>query len=129
MMDLLKQYKDEQTYAIIGAAMAVHREFGPGFLESAYGDALEIEFNNRSIPFEREKMIHIYYKGVPIKTYYQADFICYDNLIIELKTVDQILDIHRAQIIHYLKATNIKKGILINFKSNSLQYERFANDY
>ena len=58
-----------------------------------------------------------------------ADFICYDNLIIELKTVDQILDIHRAQIIHYLKATNIKKGILINFKSNSLQYERFANDY
>jgi GxxExxY protein len=128
-MDLLKQYKDEETYAVIGSAMAVHRELGPGFLESAYGDALEIELSNRRIPFEREKLIHIYYKGVPIKTQYQADFVCYDNLIVELKTVDQILDIHRAQLIHYLKATGIKKGLLVNFKSNSLQYERFANDY
>ena len=73
-MDLLKQYKDEQTFAVIGAAMAVHRELGPGFLESAYGDALEIEFTKRNIPFEREKLIHIYYKGEPIKTNYQADF-------------------------------------------------------
>ena len=96
-MDLLKQYKDEETYAVIGSAMAVHRELGPGFLESAYGDALEIELSNRRI--------------------------------VELKTVDQILDIHRAQLIHYLKATGIKKGLLVNFKSNSLQYERFANDY
>ena len=128
-MDLLKQYKDEETYAVIGSAMAVHRELGPGFLESAYGDALEIELSNRSIPFEREKLIHIYYKGVPIKTFYQADFVCYNNLIVELKTVDQILEIHRAQLIHYLKATGIKKGLLVNFKSNSLQYERFANDY
>ena len=128
-MDLLKQYKDEETYAVIGSAMAVHRELGPGFLESAYGDALEIELSKRSIPFEREKLIHVYYKGVPIKTQYQADFVCYNNLIVELKTVDQILDIHRAQLIHYLKATGIKKGLLVNFKSNSLQYERFANDY
>ena len=128
-MDLLKQYKDEQTFAVIGAAMAVHRELGPGFLESAYGDALEIEFTKRNIPFEREKLIHIYYKGEPIKTNYQADFVCYGSLIVELKTVDQLLDIHRAQIIHYLRATAIKKGLLVNFRCNSLQYERFANEY
>lgn len=128
-MNVLKELRDEQSYAVIGSAMAVHRELGPGFLESAYGDALEIEFTNKNIPYEREKKIQIYYKGVPIKTYYQADFICYDNIIVELKTVDEILDIHRAQIIHYLKATGIKKGLLINFKRNSLQYERFANDY
>ena len=119
----------QESYEIVGAAFEVYNDLGPGFLEAVYQEALEIELKDRGIPFEREKLIHIYYKGVPIKTLYQADFVCYDNLIVELKTVDQILDIHRAQIIHYLKATNIKKGILINFKSNSLQYERFANDY
>jgi len=109
--------------------MAVHRELGSGFLESAYGDALEMELSERNIPFEREKLIHIYYKGKPIKTYYQADFVCYGNLIVELKTVDAIADIHKAQLIHYLKATKTNKGLLINFKSKSLQYERFVNEY
>ena len=107
--------------------MAVHRELGPGFLESAYGDALEIEFEERNIPFEREKLINIFYKGKPIKTYYKADFVCYGSLIVELKTVDTLADIHRAQLIHYLKATRTNKGLLINFKSKSLQYERFVN--
>jgi len=127
--NLQKKYKDDQTFAVIGAAMAVHRELGSGFLESAYGDALEMELSERNIPFEREKLIHIYYKGKPIKTYYQADFVCYGNLIVELKTVDAIADIHKAQLIHYLKATKTNKGLLINFKSKSLQYERFVNEY
>lgn len=127
--NLQKKYRDDQTFAVIGAAMTVHRELGPGFLESAYGDALEMEFNERNIPYEREKLIYIYYKGKPIKTYYQADFVCYGNLIVELKTVDAIADIHKAQLIHYLKATNTNKGLLINFKSKSLQYERFVNEY
>ncbi|MBR2235779.1 MAG: GxxExxY protein [Prevotella sp.] len=120
--------RDEQTYAVIGAAMAVHRELGSGFLESAYGDALEIEFEDRNIPYEREKLINIFYKDRPLKTYYKADFICFGSLIVELKTVDAIADIHKAQLIHYLKATRINKGLLINFKSKSLQYERFVND-
>ncbi|MBO4810118.1 MAG: GxxExxY protein [Prevotella sp.] len=120
--------RDEQTFAVIGAAMAVHRELGPGFLESAYGDALEIEFEDRNIPYEREKLINIFYKDRPLKTYYKADFICFGSLIVELKTVDAIVDIHKAQLIHYLKATRINKGLLINFKSKSLQYERFVND-
>ena len=127
--NLQKKYRDEQTFAVIGAAMAFHRELGPGFLESAYGDALEMEFMERNIPFEREKLIHIYYKGKPIKTYYQADFVCFGNLVLELKTVDAIADIHKAQLIHYLKATKTNKGLLINFKSKSLQYERFVNEY
>ena len=127
--NLQKKYRDEQTFAVIGAAMAVHRELGPGFLESAYGDALEMEFMERNIPFEREKLIHIYYKGKPIKTYYQADFVCFGNLVLELKTVDAIADIYKAQLIHYLKATKTNKGLLINFKSKSLQYERFVNEY
>ena len=127
--NLQKKYRDEQTFAVIGAAMAVHRELGPGFLESAYGDALEMEFMERNIPFEREKLMHIYYKGKPIKTYYQADFVCFGNLVLELKTVDAIADIHKAQLIHYLKATKTNKGLLINFKSKSLQYERFVNEY
>ncbi len=126
--NLLKSNKDAETFAVIGAAMAVHRELGPGFLESAYGDALEIEFTDRKIPFEREKLIHIFYKGKSINTFYKADFVCYDDLIVELKSVDTILDIHKAQLIHYLKALQIKKGLLINFKSKSLQYERFIND-
>ena len=67
--NLLKKYRDDQTFAVIGAAMAVHRVLGPGFLESAYGDALEMEFEERKIPYEREKLIHIFYKGKPIKTH------------------------------------------------------------
>lgn len=130
-MDLLKSYgnKDEKTYAVIGAAMMVHRELGPGFLESAYGDALEMEFQSRGIPYEREKELEILYKGVPIKTRYFADFICYGEVVVELKTVEEIADVHRAQVIHYLKATNLKRGLIINFKNKSLQYERIANDY
>ena len=90
--NLLKKYRDDQTFAVIGAAMAVHRELGPG-------------------------------------TLYKADFVCYGGLIIEMKTVETITDVHRSQLIHYLKAIKIKKGLLINFKNKSLQYERFANDY
>ena len=121
-------YNDQETYQIIGAAMAVHKELGPGFLESAYGDALELEFQMMGIPYEREKEIEIFYKGKPIKTKYFADFLCYGNVVVELKTVDKLADIHRAQIIHYLTATKVTKGLLINFKNKSLQYERFAND-
>ena len=107
--------------------MAVDRELGPGFLESAYGDALELEFQTMGIPYEREKEIVILYKGKPIKTKYYADFVCYGDVVVELKTVDKIADVHRAQIIHYLTATQMEKGLLFNFKNKSLQYERFAN--
>lgn len=69
------------------------------------------------------------YRDIRLLLFYKADFVCYGGLIIEMKTVETITDVHRSQLIHYLKATKIKKGLLINFKNKSLQYERFANDY
>lgn len=97
-------YKEE-SYAIRGAIMSVHRELGCGFLERVYQDALELEFKLRGIPYEREKQIQITYKGYPLGEPYRADFICYGKIIVELKAVNELLGIHKAQVINYLKAT------------------------
>lgn len=117
--------KDGETYQIIGAAMEVHKHLGPGLLESAYGDALEIEFGLRNIPYVREKALPIDYKGVILRTNYFADFVCFDNVIVELKTVDFIQGIYKAQLLHYLNITPISKGILFNFKTQRLEYHRY----
>ena len=118
-------YRDE-SYKIRGALFAVHRELGCGFLERVYQDALEVEFRLRNIPYEREKAIQIVYKGEPLGEPYRADFVCYSKVIIELKSVSEILDVHRAQIINYLKATKIKLGFLVNFGEESLNIERIV---
>ena len=111
---------DPKTYAIIGAAMEAHRELGQGFLESVYQEALAIEFSSRDIPFEREKTIPITYKGTTLTGQFRADFICYGDIIVELKTVDCFDKMHFAQILNYLKATNLNVGLLVNFKCRSL---------
>ncbi len=77
--------EDNESYAVIGAAMKVHSELGCGFLEAVYQEALEIEFKNKNIPYVREKRLPIHNNGQELKTYYQADFVCYDNIIVELK--------------------------------------------
>ena len=118
-------YRDE-SYKIRGALFAVHNELGCGFLERVYQDALEGEFRLRNIPYEREKAIQIVYKGEPLGEPYRADFVCYGKVIIELKSVSEILDVHRAQIINYLKATKMKLGFLVNFGEESLRIERIA---
>ena len=118
-------YRDE-SYKIRGALFAVHNELGRGFLERVYQDALEVEFRLRNIPYEREKSIQIVYKGEPLGEPYRADFVCYGKVIIELKSVSEILDVHRAQIINYLKATKIKLGFLVNFGEESLNIERIV---
>jgi len=115
---------DELTYSIIGAAMEVHRNLGNGFLEAVYQEALEKEFKLRNIPYVREHTIHIRYKGEVLSKYYIADFICYESVIIELKAVSELTKSHEAQLLNYLKATGIKKGLLINFGSTSLQTKR-----
>ena len=119
-------YEDQETYSIIGAAIEVHKQLGPGFVEYVYGDALEIEFQLRGIPFEREVSIPIDYKGTTLKHIYVADFICYGHVIVELKAVEKILPIHEAQILNYLKATQIKRGLLLNFSDVILQKRRYV---
>ena len=118
-------YQDE-SYKIRGALFAVHNELGCGFLERVYQDALEVEFRWRNIPYEREKLIHVMYKGHPLGEPYRADFVCYGKVIVELKSVSEILDVHRAQIINYLKATKMKLGFLVNFGEESLNIERIV---
>lgn len=112
MADLL--YKDE-VYAIVGAAMDVYNDLGPGFLENVYQEAMEIEVDSRKIPSKPIQEIHIKYKGRQLKRFYIADLICYDKIIVELKAMDRLTLREEGQLINYLKATGIKVGVLINF--------------
>ena len=116
----------EESYKIIGTAMEVHRELGSGFLEAIYQEALEIEFQNKQIPFDRESRLYVYYKGIQLNKEYMADFICYDQIIIEIKAVSELNTEHQSQLLNYLKATGKKLGILINFGSPSLEYKRMV---
>ncbi|EHG17054.1 MULTISPECIES: GxxExxY protein [Prevotella] len=116
--------KDE-AYQIIGAAMAVHNELGSGMREIVYGDALEIEFKLRGIPFQREQTFNVVYKGVELQHKFKCDFVCFKNIIVELKAEKGLTDIDRSQIINYLKITKYPLGILINFGESSLMYERY----
>jgi len=125
----MPESRDKETYQIIGAAMEVHRNLGAGFLEAVYGDALELEFRERGIPYEREKHIAINYKGQDIKSTYRADFVCYGTILVELKAVEELLPRHKAQIINYLRATGYKRGVLINFSDISLKFLRIVNGF
>ena len=116
---------EQETYNIIGAAMKVHSELGPGFTEKVYQEALAIEFSERGIPFDREKEIHATYKGIILKGTFTPDFICYDKIIVELKAVKELDDIHRSQAINYAKIAGFNLSLLINFGENSLVKERF----
>ena len=118
-------YKQE-THDIIGAAMAVHRYLGCGFTEKVYQDALEQELLTCGIPFEREKDIYATYRNVQLKTPFVPDFICYNKVIVELKAVKELDDMHRSQAINYAKIAGYKVALLINFGNTSLEFERFA---
>lgn len=118
---------DPQTYAIIGAAMEVHKHLGPGFLETVYQDALEIELTERAVPFEREKKLTIFYKGKALPSRYQADFVGFGDIIVELKALDGLSSKEESQILNYLKATGFRRGLLINFGPPRLQHRRFVN--
>lgn len=116
-------YKEE-SYNIIGAAMEVHRIIGNGFTELVYQDALEVELRMRGIPYEREKTFDLSYKGVKLDKTFRADFVCYNSIIVELKSVYQLADEHTAQVYNYLKASGLSLGLLLNFGRISLQHER-----
>ncbi len=116
---------DPQTYAIIGAAMEVHRQLGHGFAEPVYQDALEVEFTERGISFRRELEIPVLYKGQHLKSKYKPDFLCFDSIVVELKALAKLTTCEYAQVINYLKATGYSRGLLVNFGTSRLEYKRF----
>ena len=115
---------EKYTYEIIGACMEVHKALGYGFLEAVYQEAIELEFNARGIPFEKEKELTIKFKGTTLKKKYRVDFICYDRVILEIKALSQLTGEHEGQVLNYLKASGIKVGLLANFGEQSLKYKR-----
>jgi GxxExxY protein len=123
MSDLILK---KEVYAIIGAAIEVHRELGAGFLEAVYQEALEIELQIRGISFEPQKPLAIFYKGQQLEKVYIADLICYGQIVVELKALDHLSGVEEAQILNYLKATGMRIGLLINFgSSGKLEWKRF----
>ena len=107
-------YKDE-VYAIIGAAMDVYNQLGPGFGEAIYQEALEIEVKNRKIPNNPQQDIFIFYKGQRLKNFFTPDLICYEKIVVEIKALDRLTSREESQLLNYLKATNMPVGLLINF--------------
>lgn len=114
----------EETYKIIGLAMEIHKIIGKGFLEIVYKDALEIEFTDNLIPYEREKPYGIEYKGRFLKRKYNADFVAHENLILEIKAQSGIYDEDIKQTINYLACARLNLGLILNFGENSLTFKR-----
>jgi len=115
----------ELSFAIIGAAMDVHNQLGPAFLEAVYQKALAYEFALRDIPFEEQKVLPVFYKGQLVGEY-KADFVVDGKIIIEIKSVSALAKAHEAQASHYLAATGLQLAIIVNFGSPSLQYKRIV---
>ncbi len=118
-------YPDE-SYTIVGAAMAVHRALGLGFSEKVYQEALALELKAQGIPFEREKPLYIHYRGQQLKQMFYADFVCYGKIIVELKAVSNILPEHQLQVTNYLRCAEMKLGIILNFGKASLDTQRIV---
>ena len=119
---------DPQTYKIIGAAMAVHRELGCGFLEAVSREAFAIELQERGIPFMREARLQVRYRNRILPVFYTVDFICYDEVLVELKALHGIGPLEIAQLINYLRIARRRRGLLLNFGATSLQHKRLVLD-
>ena len=118
-------FKDE-VYRMMGAAMEVANHLGCGFLEAVYQEALEIEFIERQIRYRPQARITVSYKNRVLNKEYIADFLCDDRIIVEIKAIKAITEIEEAQLLNYLKATNLPLGLLINFGSKKLEWKRYA---
>jgi GxxExxY protein len=118
--------RDPRTYRIIGCAMAVHRKLGNGFLEAVYQEALAIQFELDGIPFKREAAFPIMFEGRTLPTKYRADFVCFDEVLVELKAQVGIGLPESYQVVNYLRAANLDVGLLLNFGLPSLEHRRFV---
>src|SRR5436190_1435243 len=118
--------KDPQSHAIIGAAMEVHRELGRGFLELVYQTALALEFQDRGIPFKGQVELPVRYKGRLLTCGYRADFVCFEDFLLEIKAIARLTSADDAQLLNELKATGYERGLLLNFGSRSLEVKRLV---
>ncbi len=118
---------DPSTYAIIGAAMEVHRQLGSGFLESVYHEALAIELADRKVPFRHEVELPVFYKVHRLEARYRADFVCFDSIVVEIKALSRMGGVEYAQLINYLRAIGARIGLLLNFGAGSLEYRRLIS--
>ena len=118
--------RDPRTFAIIGAAIEVHRELGAGFLEAVYQEAFARELAKREIPFRAEVELPVFYKGERLSSSYRADFVCFDSIIVEVKALGQLTGIEESQLINYLKASGHSVGLLLNFGARSPQHKRLV---
>jgi GxxExxY protein len=115
---------EEESYSIIGKCMEVHRTLGPGFLEIVYKDALEFEFSQAGIPFERERRYDVHYKGIILPHYFCADFVIFDQVILEVKCAGGIANEFIAQALNYLKVSGHSLALIVNFGEIKLKYKR-----
>jgi len=117
----------EEVYAIVGAAIEVHRELGAGFLEAVYQEALERELALREIAFEAQRELAIHYRGQPLSKTYVCDLLCFGKVLVELKAMDRLTGREEAQVINYLKAAGLPVGLLINFGAHGkLEWRRLV---
>ena len=117
----------KETFAIRGCINAVALELGSGYLEKVYQEALELEFQQAHIPYEREARLEITYKGKKLQQEYIADFVCYGKIILELKAVSQLNEVHEAQVFNYLKTTGFDLALLVNFGERPVKIKRLYN--
>ena len=118
----------EESYRIVGACFEVYKQKGIGFTEPVYQECLQIEFRIQEIPFVSQPELELEYKGNPLTQHFKPDFICFGKIIVEIKALTNLLDVHRAQILNYLNATKLDLGLLVNFGHHpKLEYERMAN--
>ena len=125
-MEIDREEKDPQTYAIIGAAMEVHSQVGHGFLEAVYQEALAIEFAERGVSFGREVDVPVYYKGRVLSCSYRADFVCFGQVIVELKAITELTSREESQVMNYLRATGMTRALILNFGRTRLEFKRIV---
>ena len=128
VMRISRSFDDPQTYKIIGAGMAVHRELGSGFLEVVNREAFAIELEQQGVPFVREARLRVRYRDRLLPVFYKVDFICYGEILVEVKALHCIGSIEQAQLINYLRAARRCRGLLLNFGAPSFQHKRIVLD-